>query len=99
MVHILPWKGTERLFANAGEILKSQGRLFMYGSFSVDGKLESKINEEYDASLRLNHPGCGLRDLRDLKAEASKSKITLEEVIDLSREVAKDRKLLVWKKE
>ena len=99
MVHILPWKGTVSLFANAGKILKPQGRLFMYGSFSVDGELESTRNQEYDASLRLNHPGCGIRDLWDLKAEASKSEIILEEVMDLSRETAKDRKLLVWKKE
>ena len=99
MVHILPWKGTESLFANAGKILKSQGRLFMYGILKMNGKLESKRNQDYDARLRLNYPGCGIRDLRDLKLEASKSEITLEEVIDLSREDAKDRKLLVWKKE
>ena len=70
----------------------------MYGWFSVDGKLESESNQDYDAMLRQNYPGCGIRDLRDLKAEASKSNITLEEVIDLSREVARDRKLLIWKK-
>ena len=46
MVHVLPWKGTVSLFANAGKILKSQGRLFMYGSFSVDGKLDSKSNQD-----------------------------------------------------
>ena len=71
----------------------------MYGSFSVDGKLESESNQDYDATLRQNYPGCGIRDLQDLKAEAFKSEITLEEVIDLSRENAGDRKLLVWKKE
>ena len=101
MIHILPWKGTESLFANAGKILKPQGRLFIYGSFSVDGKLESKSKQEYNARLRLNHPGCGIRDLRDLKVEASKSEITLEEVIDLKtfKYPFEDRKLLVWKKE
>ena len=99
MIHLLPWKGTESLFANAGKILKSKGRLFIYGGFSVDGKLESKFYQDYNARLRLNHPGCGIRDLGDLKAEASKSGITLEEVIDLSRAVAGDSKLLVWKKE
>ena len=98
MVHILPWKGTESLFANAGKILKSQGRLFMYGIFKVDGNLESESNQEYDARLRQNYPGCGIRDLQDLKAEASKSFIALEEVIDLSTAVARDRKLLVWRK-
>ena len=35
MVHILPWKGTENLFASARKILKPCGRLFMYGSFAV----------------------------------------------------------------
>ena len=98
MVHISPWKCTESLFANAGEILKSQGRLFMYGPFAVDGKLEPKSNQEFDTTLKLNNSEWGIRDLRDLKAEASKSYIALEEVIDLSTAVAKDRKLLVWRK-
>jgi hypothetical protein len=50
MVHISPWKCTESLFANAAEILKSQGRLFMYGPFAVDGKLEPKSNQEFDTT-------------------------------------------------
>ena len=77
MVHISPWKCTESLFANAGEILKSQGRLFMYGPFAVDGKLEPKSNQEFDTTLKLNNSKWGIRDLRDLEAEASRSEITL----------------------
>ena len=95
MVHISPWKCTESLFANAGEILKSQGRLFMYGPFAVDGKLEPKSNQEFDSTLKLNNSEWGIRDLRDLEAEASRSEITLEQVIDLPA----NNKLVIWKKE
>ena len=95
MVHISPWKCTESLFANAGEILKSQGRLFMYGPFAVDGKLEPKSNQEFDTTLKLNNAEWGIRDLRDLEAEASRSEITLEQVIDLPA----NNKLVIWKKE
>ena len=67
----------------------------MYGIFTVDGKLEPKSNQKYDDWLRLNYPGCGIRDLRDLKVEASKSEITLEKVIEINRY----KKLVIWKKE
>ena len=95
MVHISPWKCTECLFANAGEILNPQGLLFMYGPFANDGVLEPKSNKEFDATLKLNNPDWGIRDLRDLEGEASRSDIVLQEVIDLPA----NNKLVIWKRE
>jgi len=95
MVHISPWKCTESLFANAGEILRSQGLLIMYGPFAMDGVLEPKSNQEFDTTLKLNNSEWGIRDLRDLEAEASRSEINLEHVIDLPA----NNKLVIWKKE
>ena len=93
MVHISPWKCSESLFANAGVLLEPNGLLFMYGPFAVNGTLEPKSNQEFDAALKLNNPEWGIRDLKDLEAEASRSNIVLEEVIDLPA----NNKLVVWK--
>ena len=46
-------------------------------------------------TLKLNNAEWGIRDLRDLEAEASRSEITLEQVIDLPA----NNKLVIWKKE
>ena len=93
MVHITPWKCTESLFANAGVVLEPNGLIFMYGPFAQNGILEPKSNQEFDAALKLNNPEWGIRDLNDLEAEASRSNISLEEVIDLPA----NNKLVVWK--
>ena len=67
----------------------------MYKPFAVDDKLELKSNQEFDTTLKLNNSEWGIRDLRDLEAEASRSEITLEQVIDLPA----NNKLVIWKKE
>lgn len=94
MVHISPWKCTESLFANAGEVLKSQGLLFLYGPFAINGVLEPKSNQEFDTTLKMNNSQWGIRDLKDLEAEAARSEIHLEQVLDLPA----NNKLVVWKK-
>ena len=93
MVHISPWKCTESLFANAGVILEPNGMLFMYGPFAQNGILEPKSNQEFDAALKLNNSEWGIRDLNDLEAEAARSNIALDEVVDLPA----NNKLVVWK--
>ena len=93
MVHISPWKCTESLFANAGVILEPNGLLFMYGPFAQNGILEPKSNQEFDAALKLNNSEWGIRDLNDLEAEAARSNIALDEVVDLPA----NNKLVVWK--
>lgn len=95
MVHISPWKCTEFLFANAGEVLKAQGYLFMYGPFAVNGVLEPKSNQEFDTTLKLNNAEWGIRDLKDLEAEAARSDIHLSEILDLPA----NNKLVIWKHE
>ena len=94
MVHISPWKCTESLFANAGVVLKEGGFLFMYGPFAINGVLEPKSNQEFDKTLQMNNPQWGIRDLNDLEAEASRSQLCLQEVMDLPA----NNKILIFKK-
>lgn len=93
MIHISPWRCTESIFANAGVVLRPGGLLFLYGPFAIDGVLEPKSNQEFNNSLMLNNPEWGIRDLRLVEAEASRSDITLLEVIDMPA----NNKLVVWK--
>ena len=95
MLHISPWKCTEFLFANAGEVLKSKGIIFMYGPFAVDGVLEPKSNVEFDTTLKMNNPEWGIRDLRQVEAEASRSDIKLLEVQNLPA----NNKLVIWQRD
>ena len=63
-----------------------------------DAEERNKIdddNKEFDATLKMNNPEWGIRDLRDLEAEASRSEIILEKVVDLPA----NNKLVIWKKE
>ena len=67
----------------------------MYEPFAVDDKLELKRNQEVHITLKLNNSKWGIWDLWDLEAEASRSEITLEQVIALPA----NNKLVIWKKE
>ena len=65
------------------------------GYIGIRTRYYVKSNQEFDTTLKLNNSEWGIRDLRDLEAEASRSEITLEQVIDLP---AND-KLVIWRKE
>jgi hypothetical protein len=93
MVHISPWKCTESLFANAGVLLDKGGRLFLYGPFKINGHLEPKSNRDFDETLKMSNLDWGIRDLADIEAEASRSNIVLDQVIDLPA----NNKLVVWR--
>lgn len=71
VLHIAPWRVSEGLFAGAGRYLSRQGRLFLYGPFKRDGRHTAPSNEAFDASLRAENPGWGVRDMADLSALAA----------------------------
>ena len=66
----------------------------MYGPFAINGVLEPKSNQEFDKTLQMNNPQWGIRDLNDLEAEASRSQLCLQEVMDLPA----NNKILIFKK-
>lgn len=63
MIHIAPFEAAEGLIKGAGELLKSRGRLFLYGPFSRGGAHTAPSNAEFDASLKTRDPRWGVRDL------------------------------------
>lgn len=79
MIHITAWRNVCALFDLAGSVLnRSRGRLITYGPYSFYGKLEPESNVHFDKSLRLQNDEWGVRDLKDLEAEASRNGMVLE---------------------
>ncbi|XP_022913808.2 UPF0585 protein CG18661 [Onthophagus taurus] len=94
MVHISPYKCTEGLFQNAGDVLKDDGLMIMYGPYANNGVIEPQSNIDFDRGLRSQNPEWGLRDIEDLKVLADKVGIKLLKVYDLPS----NNKCLVWVK-
>jgi SAM-dependent methyltransferase len=77
VIHIAPWRVAEGLFAGAGRYLRADGRLFLYGPFTRDGRHTAASNAAFDASLRENNPEWGVRDISDLEKLAAAAGLVL----------------------
>jgi SAM-dependent methyltransferase len=80
LLHIAPWAVAQNLMAGAGRLLKSGGRLFVYGPFKRDGTHTAPSNAAFDASLRAENPDWGVRDVRELNTLAQAAGLTSAEV-------------------
>lgn len=83
VLHISPWTVAQNLIAGAGRYLRADGRLFLYGPFMCDGKHTAPSNAEFDASLRAQNPGWGVRDVRHLSVLAEDNGLTLSETVPM----------------
>jgi len=83
MIHIAPWAAAEGLLRGAGVVLRPGGRLILYGPFRRGGAHTAPSNEAFDARLRAEHPGWGVRDLEAVADEASPHGLGLEQVVDM----------------
>ena len=71
LIHIAPWDCCLGLLRGAGRHLAAGGRLLLYGPFRIGGEHTSASNAAFDAGLRAQDPGWGVRDLRDVEARAA----------------------------
>jgi SAM-dependent methyltransferase len=83
VIHIAPWRVAEGLFAGAGEVLRADGHLFLYGPFKRDGKHTALSNAVFDTSLRDGNPEWGVRDIADIEQLAARNGLALREVKDM----------------
>lgn len=79
MIHISPWETCQGLMKFCKIHLKKY--LFMYGPYMIDGKHNSKGNEEFDISLKKRNELWGLRDVNDVVKEANKNGLELVEKV------------------
>lgn len=84
MIHIAPFEAAKGLFAGAGRLLQSGGKLFLYGPFSRNGKHISPSNADFNASLRGRDPSWGVRDLEnDIMPLAKDAGLDLDQIVDM----------------
>jgi len=83
VIHIAPWPVAEGLFKGAGELLRPDGRFFLYGPFKRDGQHTALSNAVFDTSLREGNPDWGVRDIADLEQLAARCGLALREVKDM----------------
>jgi len=81
MIHIASWNCTKSLFRESGKLLKNGQFLMLYGPFKIDNKHISQRKDLFDSSLRMQNKLWGIRDLREVSEEATKSGFSIEEAI------------------
>jgi SAM-dependent methyltransferase len=83
VIHIAPWRVAEGLFAGAGQYLRADGRLFLYGPFKRDGRHTALSNALFDTSLRQGNAEWGVRDIADVEALADSAGLALREIVEM----------------
>jgi SAM-dependent methyltransferase len=78
--HITPWRVTENVLAGAGRRLQPDGRLFVYGPFRREGAHTAPSNAEFDAALRRENPGWGVRDTGEIAEAAARHGLRIGEI-------------------
>lgn len=71
MLHVAPWAATLGLLAGAAAVLPAGAPLLIYGPFHRDGRPTGPGNAAFDAALRAEDPGWGVRDVAAVAAAAT----------------------------
>ncbi len=83
MIHISPWRATERLIDGARSILPEGAPLYLYGPFKRDGRDTSSSNAQFDESLRARNPEWGVRNLEAVIARAERAGFAKPDVFEM----------------
>jgi cyclopropane fatty-acyl-phospholipid synthase-like methyltransferase len=70
MIHISPSASACGLFQGAAKILPRGGLLYLYGPYKRGGVHTAPSNADFDASLRMQNPDWGVRDLEAVETLA-----------------------------
>ncbi len=70
VIHIAPLDVARGIVHGAGKALADGGLLIFYGPFTVNGSHMGEGNRAFDAGLRADNPGWGLRDTAEIEALA-----------------------------
>lgn len=77
MIHIAPWAACLGLLAGAERLLPPNGLLYLYGPFKQANQHTAPSNEAFDASLQMQNPAWGVRNLEDVIAVAQTHHLNL----------------------
>lgn len=68
--HIMRFAAVECMIDKVAQCLIDGGKFCLYGPFNQNGGFTSESNMEFDASLKIQDPEMGIRNLEDLDAAA-----------------------------
>ena len=68
VIHVAPWAVTVAFFDLAQQLLPRDAPLFFYGPFLQRDVEPSQGNKDFDAKLKAENPGGGLRHIDDMTA-------------------------------
>ncbi|MCP9928904.1 DUF938 domain-containing protein [Cyanobium sp. CH-040] len=68
--HIMPATAVPQLLAGAARLLRPRGLLLLYGPFRDGDRHTAPSNAAFDAHLQAIDPAMGVRDARELRAQA-----------------------------
>jgi cyclopropane fatty-acyl-phospholipid synthase-like methyltransferase len=83
MIHIAPWEACAGMMRGAGEHLRPDGVLVLYGPFRRDGQHTAPSNAAFDASLRQRDPRWGVRDIEAVTRLAADQQLILHERVEM----------------
>lgn len=81
MIHIAPWAACLGLIAGAKRLLPPGGILYLYGPFKQGDKHTAPSNAAFDASLRVQNPQWGIRNLDAVVAVAQSESFSLMKTV------------------
>ena len=93
-LHIMPYEHAALFIAGAGAVLRSGGRLCVYGPFKYHGDFTTPSNERFDQWLKDRDPLAGVRDFEQVNAWAAA--VGLRLLAD--HPMPANNQLLVWEK-
>jgi len=71
VTHIAPWAVARGLVSGAAHVLEPSGTLILYGPFRFSGMFTAESNAAFDARLRSENSTWGVRDVDDIRREAT----------------------------
>ncbi len=83
MIHIAPWEACLGLMKGAGEILKPEGILYLYGAYKRHNRHTTSSNENFDQYLQAQNPTWGVRNLETVVEVAKKHQLKLQAVLEM----------------
>lgn len=91
-LHIMDWSAVRAFFNGVGDVLAPGGWLIIYGPFHDDGRPTGEGNARFDASLRAQPGGMGIRDVVDVDRLAAQVGLRLSDDVAMPA----DNRCLVW---
>lgn len=92
--HIMDSAAVSSCIAGSAACLRVGGKLIVYGPFNYDGRFTSPSNERFDAMLKVNDPGSGIKDFEWLDELARSAGMNLQCDIEMPA----NNRCLIWKK-